>query len=710
MARVISKHQQRWQVDGKFFRHEHRRVVMQAVTYGPFAENENNLWPREMLRDFTQMREAGCNGIRIYRLPSRPLLDAAHAAGLVVWAGIAWAYGMNFRDEPQHLTEARVQLAEALRELGDHPAWAGVYVANEIPSDMVRWMGIDVVRSALEDLIALGKNLAPHLLFAYATYPSTEYLQPANADFCAVNVYLEEEKNFDSYLARLHHIAGDRPLVIAEFGIDSQRNGITRQAEVLDWGLRCMQAHHCAGMTIFSWTDRWWNHGREVSDWDFGITDRTSQEKPALAIVHQHFLKNSPAPHSPLVSVIVCTRNGSSRIRACIDSLLRLRGNVEPIIVNDGSTDDTSQIVRQHFPQVRLLDLPPSGLSAARNAGAAIAQGEILAYTDDDCLVDEDWILHLCEKFQHGTFAAVGGPNIPPPSQSLQEMIVTHAGGAAAHVMLDDLLAEHIPGCNLAVTAQAFHRIGGFDPQFRTAGDDVDFCWRLLDAGLKIGFAPTAFVWHHRRQSITAYIKQQRGYGKAEALLIAKHPQRFQRGHGASWQGCVYTGGPLRAVNDSVVYYGVMASASYQMVQTSMTQDRFHTQTPAWLHLLTHAVTQVASCLRKKERIRGSKASQKKLAKPTSSLTKKSPSLQEPIIEFSHSTHKIHDRNLYLRALILQGWTAGASTDAFDLTKNHCTITIASEQSSNPLTRHWFRFTGLTDISELRRWILSMDA
>jgi GT2 family glycosyltransferase len=706
----MTTQQRRWQVDGKFFRLADRRVVMQAVTYGPFVENDQNFWPREMVRDFAQMHDSGCNGIRIYRLPTRALLDAAHAAGLSVWAGIAWAYGMNFRDEPCHLTQARVLLADALRELGDHPAWAGVYVANEVPSDMVRWMGVDVVRSALEGLISLGKSLAPQLLFAYATYPSTEYLQPANADFCAFNVYLEEEKKFDAYLARLHHLAGDRPLVIAEFGIDSKRNGTTQQAATLDWGLRLMQTHHCAGMTIFSWTDRWWNHGKEVLDWEFGVTDRERKAKPSQRVLREHFLLEKKLSSLPLVSVIVCTRNGSSRIVACIESLLRLRGKIELIIVNDGSTDDTADLVREKFPQLLLLDLSSCGLSAARNAGAAIAQGEILAYTDDDCVVDEDWIIHLCEKFLSGQHDAVGGPNIPPTTNGLQEIIVTHAGGAAAHVMLDDQHAEHIPGCNLAVTARAFHSIGGFDPQFRTAGDDVDFCWRLLDAGLSIGFAPTAFVWHYRRQSILAYIRQQRGYGKAEALLIAKHPQRFQRGQGASWQGCVYTGGPMRAISDSIVYYGVMATASYQMGQSSMTQDRLHTHTPAWMHHITHAVSHCAAWLRKKERMQGSRMLQKLLENPRKGVAKKAIHSSAIISEFSHSSARINDRQHYLRALLLQGWSAGSSTDHFDLTKNGTTLTIATEQSRNPLTRHWFRATDLTDISELRAWIIALDS
>jgi hypothetical protein len=87
------------------------------------------------------------------------------------------------------------------------------------------------VRKALEGLISLGKELAPDLLFAYASYPSTEYLEPENADFTAFNVYLEDEGAFRSYVKRLHHIAGDRPLVISEFGLDSRRNGLERQAE-----------------------------------------------------------------------------------------------------------------------------------------------------------------------------------------------------------------------------------------------------------------------------------------------------------------------------------------------------------------------------------------------------------------------------------------------------------------------------------------------
>ena len=136
--------------------------------------------------------------------------------------------------------------------------------------------------------------------------------------------------------------------------------------------------------------------------------------------------------------------------------------------------------------------------------------------------------------------------------------------------MLDDEEAEHLPGCNLAVTKAAFDAIGGFDPQFRTAGDDVDFCWRLRAAGFRLGFAAGAFVWHWRRPSIRGFLRQQLGYGRAERLLIAKHPEHFTNHGGAKWRGFVYGGGPVRVMPDSIIYHGPMGTAGYQAVTNRM--------------------------------------------------------------------------------------------------------------------------------------------
>ena len=195
-------------------------------------------------------------------MPDRRLLDAAAEHGLKVFGGLKWHQSADFFRSPGIYSAAVVSLANGLKETGGHPALAGIYVGNEIPADLVRWMGPVKVREAVEELITTGRELAPDLLFAYANYPSTEYLEPENADFTAFNVYLEDEPAFRSYLKRLHHIAGDRPLVISEFGIDSRRNGLDRQAEILGWATRAALDLECAGMTVYAWSDRWWSrHG-----------------------------------------------------------------------------------------------------------------------------------------------------------------------------------------------------------------------------------------------------------------------------------------------------------------------------------------------------------------------------------------------------------------------------------------------------------------
>jgi O-antigen biosynthesis protein len=170
----------------------------------------------------------------------------------------------------------------------------------------------------------------------------------------------------------------------------------------------------------------------------------------------------------------------------------------EILVVDDGSTDQTSSIAAS-FPHVRLIQQAPSGLSVARNTAAAAATGDIFVYTDDDCVPEEDWLIRLAWLFHDSRWAAGGGPNIPPPPRNATEAVVGAAPGGPTHVLIDEEEAEHIPGCNLAVRREAFEAIGGFNPVFHAAGDDVDFCWRLRDAGFRIGFQAAAMVWHYRR-------------------------------------------------------------------------------------------------------------------------------------------------------------------------------------------------------------------
>src|SRR5262249_35317376 len=138
------------------------------------------------------------------------------------------------------------------------------------------------------------------------------------------------------------------------------------------------------------------------------------------------------------------------------------------------------------------------------------------------------------------------GPNLSPPGDPEAAQRVARAPGNPVEVLLDNELAEHVAGCNMAFRKKVLEAVGGFDPLYRVAGDDVDVGWKVLGRGEKIAFSPAAIVWHHRRPDAAAYLRQQAGYGYAEGLLEARYPERYRLVGGASWRGRVYEGPPAR--------------------------------------------------------------------------------------------------------------------------------------------------------------------
>jgi GT2 family glycosyltransferase len=263
--------------------------------------------------------------------------------------------------------------------------------------------------------------------------------------------------------------------------------------------------------------------------------------------------------------VVVCSYNGARTIGECLDSLRDLDyPDYEVIVVDDGSTDITAAIASEY--DVRLVSTPNRGLSNARNTGLACATGEIVAYIDDDAHADPHWLTYLAATFTTTDHVAVGGPNVPPEGDGLTAAAVAAAPGGPIHVLVSDSEAEHLPGCNMAFRKWALEAIGGFDPRFRAAGDDVDVCWRLRDRGWTLGFNAAALVWHHRRGSVRTYYKQQRGYGRAEALLERKWPERYNSVGHTTWEGRVYSPTAIPFGRRPRIYHGSWGSALFQSV------------------------------------------------------------------------------------------------------------------------------------------------
>src|SRR5437879_2352555 len=502
-------------VRGEFLFVANEKLYVRGVTYGACtpdaAVNEyHDLATVE--RDFALMAANGINAVRIpHTTPPRALLDIASRHGLRVMVGLsAEQYVGYLIDRPPGAPDVEAVIRGRVRACAGHPALLCYALGNEIPALVARWLGRRKVERYLERLYRIVKQEDPEGLVTYVNYPTTEYLRLPFLDFVCFNVYLESQDRFEAYLARLQNIAGDRPLLMSELGLDALRNGDGGQARSLDWQVRTAFAAGCGGVFVFAWTDEWHRHGHDVEDWAFGLTRADRSPKPALETVRDAFAEAPFAPTLPWprISVVVCSCNGGRTIRDACEGLRR-------------------------------LDYP----------------------NYEDIVVDA---------------RAPGGP---------------------VHVLVTDREAEHIPGCNMAFRTAYLEAVGGFDPRFRTAGDDVDVCWRLQDRGWTLGFHPAAVVWHHRRNSVRTYWRQQIGYGRAEAMLERKWPEKYNDVGHIRWTGRMYGSGLpyILGWRRARVYHGVWGAAPFQsLYEPAPTLLASLPQMPEW-HLMTAMLAGIAA-------------------------------------------------------------------------------------------------------------------
>ena len=581
----------RWRVEGRFLARGDSKAVPRGVTYGPFPANAaGEPFPEreQAAADFRLMTEAGIDAIRTYVVPPEWLVALAEQSGIGILMDVPWSKHLCFLDSGRARREARDAVRRAAALGGRYANVIGYSVGNEIPADVVRWHGTGRIARFVGTLADAARQADAAGLVTYASFPPTEYLELPCLDFVTFNVYLHDAEAFRRYLLRLHNLVGDRPVVLGEIGMDSLRHGETGQAAFLASHLREAALIGVAGTFVFSWTDLWHTGGHLIEDWQFGITRADREPKPAYEAVAA-VASSEPArllPRAPKVSVVVCSYNGGGTLAECLESLGRLRyPDYEVILVDDGSTDDTPAIAAR-FPGVRTIRQENRGLSESRNVGLRAATGEIVAYTDSDCYADPDWLTHLVHQLAATGADAVGGPNLSPDDGWLAACVAA-SPGQPTHVLESDQVAEHVPGCNMAYRRGPLEQINGFDPQFLRAGDDVDVCWRLQQAGRWITFAPAAFVWHHRRQTPRAFLRQQAGYGEAEALLRFKHPEKFNGRGSWKWRGVLY-GASLRGLQmrEALVYRGTFGTGLFQCLYTAPTAHWAMIPTTLEWHLL----------------------------------------------------------------------------------------------------------------------------
>jgi glycosyltransferase involved in cell wall biosynthesis len=217
----------------------------------------------------------------------------------------------------------------------------------------------------------------------------------------------------------------------------------------------------------------------------------------------------------PRISAIICTHNRDDYLGAAIDSLLQQDfDHYEVIVVDNASTDQTRTVVEARLPHPRLHYIYESalGLSVARNTGAQAAQGEILAYLDDDAEASRGWLAALMEIYEQNPKVAIAGGRVTliwPENQTPPKWLSANmAGNLGAYDLGDELTYITQPGLtprglNYSITADFLNQIGGFDVNLGRVGknllsnEELYMTEKALQMGYQVAYLPKALVAHN---------------------------------------------------------------------------------------------------------------------------------------------------------------------------------------------------------------------
>jgi glycosyltransferase involved in cell wall biosynthesis len=221
------------------------------------------------------------------------------------------------------------------------------------------------------------------------------------------------------------------------------------------------------------------------------------------------------------ISVVIPTFNRPARLKACLEALARQRlakHDFEVIVVDDGGAGELEALVRplQHRLDVRLVRQQNTGPAGARNAGVAQAVGEFVAFTDDDCTPEEDWLSVFVQRLRQDPSRMYGGHTV--------NALVTNAYSRASQSLIDFLYgyynadpdrARFFTSNNMAVPRNAFLATQGFDSGFpRASGEDRELCDRWLYLGMEMTYVPEAKVLHRHDLGFRSFCKQHLNYGR----------------------------------------------------------------------------------------------------------------------------------------------------------------------------------------------------
>ncbi len=221
-------------------------------------------------------------------------------------------------------------------------------------------------------------------------------------------------------------------------------------------------------------------------------------------------------------SIVIPTYNRPWRLHGCLASLAALdysRDRFEVIVVDDGSTQPVAAVAGGL--NLKIIRQSNRGPASARNLGVAHASGEILAFLDDDCAPQPDWLLRMDAAAVRSPGALLGGRT----SNGCDDNVYAAVNQLLVDTVIDWLREnssplQFFPSNNLAAPSADFREVGGFDSGFAiAAGEDRDLCGRWMASGRPLVEVPQACIVHYHPQSLCSFIGMHFRYGRGAALM-----------------------------------------------------------------------------------------------------------------------------------------------------------------------------------------------
>jgi len=230
----------------------------------------------------------------------------------------------------------------------------------------------------------------------------------------------------------------------------------------------------------------------------------------------------------PRISVVIPVYNCRGTIAKCLNSLTVLEHpSFEVIVVDDGSGDGTAEIC-EAFPGMKLIRLDRGGPSRARNVGITQAQGEFVAFTDGDCIVDRRWLTELEKGFDRSEVVGVGGDQKSPQDETktgrrIQEFLKL-IGFMTDYIKTASIMqeTEHNPSCNVMYRKSVLEEVGGFDEELFPS-EDVELDLKIRRRGYALLYNPAAVVGHYRPGNYRDFASMMRRYGASQRYLVRKY-------------------------------------------------------------------------------------------------------------------------------------------------------------------------------------------